>query len=228
MTNFVTPIFKPLGDSAFVLFFGDEIDLQINQKIHALDRFIGKSPPSWLVETVPTYTSLLVRYDPLAVEAQEAVEWVKTCLGEAESCPENPPRKVIVPVIYGGKYGPDLENVAKIHNISPGEVIRIHTARECVVFMMGFTPGFPYLGGMDPAIATPRLETPRTKVPVGSVGIAGQQTGIYPIESPGGWQIIGYTPLCLFDPQRQDPFALAPGDRVNFVAIEEKDLNHEH
>ena len=127
------------------------------------------------------------------------------------------PRRIEVPVRYGGAGGPDLEAVAAYHKLSIDEVVRLHTSREYTVYMMGFTPGFPYMGTLDSKIATPRLKTPRTRVPAGSVGIAEAQTGIYPIESPGGWQILGHTSLKLFDPEAAQPFLLSPGDRVQFV-----------
>jgi len=228
MNTYLQPTLKPLGDSAIVLFFGNEIDLEVNQHIHSLDRLFNQTAPTWLVETVPTYTTLMVRYDPLQADFHQVSQWAQelACKMQASDLPEF--RRVEIPTVYGGVRGPDLENVAKYHSISPQEVVRLHTASECVVFMMGFTPGFPYMGGMDAAIATPRLETPRTHVPAGSVGIAGKQTGIYPIESPGGWQIIGWTPLCLFDPDRPPPFLLAPGDRVRFVPISEEEALHVH
>ncbi len=127
------------------------------------------------------------------------------------------PRRVEVPVVYGGEFGPDLEFVARHNGLSPEEVIRRHTARDYPVYLVGFTPGFPYLGGLDETIAAPRLSSPRPRVPAGSVGIAGQQTGIYSVDSPGGWRLIGWTPLRLFDPLRHPPALLAPGDVVRFV-----------
>ncbi len=131
----------------------------------------------------------------------------------------DPPRRVEIPVCYGGEYGPDLAFVAQHNHLGEAEVIRIHSAREYPVYLMGFTPGFPYLGGMDPAIAAPRLNTPRSRIPGGSVGIAGEQTGIYPVDSPGGWRIIGRTDLRLFDITSEPPFLLAPGDVVSFMPV---------
>jgi len=128
---------------------------------------------------------------------------------------------VRIPVVYGGEYGPDLESLAKLHDMTPEQVIEIHSGKDYLIYMLGFTPGFPYLGGMDPKIATPRLKTPRTKIPAGSVGIAGEQTGFYPLDSPGGWQLIGRTPLALFDPEREAPFLLSAGEYVRFCPIPE-------
>ena len=130
-----------------------------------------------------------------------------------------------VPVLYGGEYGPDIENIASHNNLSVEEVIKIHTSGEYLVYMLGFTPGFPYLGGMDKRIATPRLTTPRTKIPAGSVGIAGEQTGLYPIESPGGWQLLGRTPLNFFDPMKENPFIVTSGQYIKFTAISKKEYD---
>lgn len=228
MNPYPPPLLKPLGDSAIVLFFGNEIDLEINQRIHAIDHLFNQQPPPWLVETIPTYTTLLVRYDPLHADFSGVCKWAINLANSLQEITAGEFRRVEIPTVYGGGRGMDLENVAKIHSITTEEVVRRHAASECVVYMMGFTPGFPYMGGMDSAIATPRLEIPRTHVPAGSVGIAGKQTGIYPIESPGGWQIIGWTPLKLFDPAREQPFLLAPGDRVRFVPISEAEAQHVH
>src|SRR5574341_862216 len=161
--------------------------------------------------------SLLIRYDPLVLDYNVVLRWVRTRLAQAQAAESIQTRRVEVPTIYGGEHGPDLEWVAQQCNVSQDEVIRIHSRTEYTVYMMGFTPGYPYLGTVDSAIAVPRLESPRTLVRAGSVGIAGPQTGIYPIDSPGGWRIIGWTPLVLFDPAREQPFLFQPGDTVRFV-----------
>jgi inhibitor of KinA len=214
------PYFKPAGDHALLAVFGDEIDLATNRRVHALDRLLQEEPFSALVETVPTYTSILIYYDLMSSDYEHTLAAVKEKIKRIGAETELVPRKVDIPTVYGGDFGPDIEYVARHNHLSIGEVIQIHSSREYPVFMMGFTPGFPYLGGMDERIATPRLESPRTHVPSGSVGIAGKQTGIYPIDSPGGWQIIGRTALKLFDPNRVPPFLLAPGDMVHFVPVE--------
>ncbi|HHY76979.1 MAG TPA: 5-oxoprolinase subunit PxpB, partial [Clostridiales bacterium] len=137
---------------------------------------------------------------------------------------DSEPAKVVeIPTIYGGEYGPDIEFVAQHNNLTVDEVIEIHSSRNYLIYMLGFTPGFPYLGGMSEKIETPRLKTPRTKIPAGSVGIAGKQTGIYPIDSPGGWQLIGRTPVKLYDPLADPPVLLNAGDYVRFVPIDEKE-----
>jgi len=214
------PYFKPAGDHALLAVFGDEIDLATNHRVHALDRLLQAEPFPALVETVPTYTSILIYYDLMSSDYVHTLAAVKEKVGRIGEEIELAPHKVEIPTVYGGDFGPDIEYVAEQNHLSVEEVIRIHSSRDYPVYMMGFTPGFPYLGGMDERIATPRLESPRTHVPAGSVGIAGKQTGIYPINSPGGWQIIGRTALKLFDPNRESPFLLAPGDLVHFVPVE--------
>ena len=213
------PYYKPAGDSALLVVFGSEIDLQTNQKVHELDKLLRQTALDGVGESIPTYTSLLLYYDPCKLGYGQVLDWVKQQMDVIP--PFNPAnsRLVEIPTRYGGEFGPDLEHVASHNQLSLEEVIRIHSTPEYPVYMMGFTPGFPYLGGMDSAIATPRLSTPRTHVPAGSVGIAGSQTGVYPIESPGGWQIIGRTTLSLFDITRETPFLLTPGDRVKFVPV---------
>jgi inhibitor of KinA len=211
------PYFKPAGDHALLAVFGDEIDLATNHRVHALDRLLQEEPFEGFIETVPTYTSILVYYNLLNIGYENVLLAVKEKVDRIGEEIELIPRKIEIPTVYGGECGPDIAHVAQHNHLSIKEVIRIHSSRDYPVYMMGFTPGFPYLGGMDESIAAPRLESPRTHVPAGSVGIAGKQTGIYPIDSPGGWQIIGRTALKLFDPKREPPFLLAPGDLVRFV-----------
>jgi KipI family sensor histidine kinase inhibitor len=219
-------VFQPAGDSALLVILGGQIDLATNRRVHALARRLAEHPLEGAGEAVPGYTTLLVHYDPLRVGYERLAGWVEEALagpppGAAglEEGPADLPaaRRVEIPVRYGGEWGPDLEDVAQHCGLSTAEVVRIHTAGEYSVFLIGFLPGFPYLGGMDKAIACPRLATPRLCVPAGSVGIAGEQTGIYPLESPGGWRIIGRSRLLLFDIQRDPPALLAPGDMVRFV-----------
>ncbi len=209
------PQLIPFGDSGLLIKFGDEIDLAVNQRVHNLDALLCAKPINGVIEAVPAYATLLVHYDPLVLTFAQIVERVKT---EMESVEENffrKPRRIEVPVRYGGE---DLQFVAAHHHISPREVVNIHTSRDYTVYMMGFTPGFAYMGKLDDAIATSRLETPRTRVDAGSVGIAGAQTGIYPIASPGGWRIIGRTSLRLFDLTADPPFLFSPGDLARFVS----------
>ena len=214
--------FKPLGDSALLVSFGEVIDEEINDRVHALARTIERVNFEWLVEVVPAYSSLAVIYDPALID----FEGVKLAVEGLEFSARKFEGKLVkIPVLYGGEYGPDLEFVAQYNGLTPGEVIEIHSRPTYRVYFLGFLPGFAYLGGMDERIATPRLETPRLKVPAGSVGIAGKQTGIYPLESPGGWRLIGRTPLRLFDPSKEPPTLLQPGDRIRFVPIGEEKFN---
>jgi len=215
------PRYLPAGDAALVVEFGDRIDEAINRRVHLLAHVLAQDPVPGLGEAVPTYRSLLVHYDPLQLGYGDVARLVKDRLQEMEDVRLPQPRLVEVPTLYGGEFGPDIAFVARHNGISVEEVIRIHSGVDYPVYMLGFTPGFPYLGGVAAAIAAPRLQTPRPRVPAGSVGIAGQQTGIYPIESPGGWRIIGRTPLALFDPYRDPPALLAAGDRVRFLPISE-------
>ena len=214
------PTFAPCGDSALLVTLGDRIDLALNRRVHALARRLVDDPRPGLVVAVPGYATLLVHYDPLLLGYDEALEWLQSQVrrvqeGGDEAFPA--PRRVVVPTLYGGMYGPDLDFVAEHCNLPAHEVGRRHTARAYPVYMVGFAPGFPYLGGLDESIAAPRLPSPRLKVRAGSVGIAGAQTGIYSVDSPGGWRLIGWTALKLFDPARSPASLLAPGDLVRFV-----------
>lgn len=207
----------PLGDSAVLVQLGEEIDPVLNRRVHALDARLRGSGIEGVIETVPAYASLLVHYDPLVLTYDEVSDWVRGESSKADEADARAPRRVEVPVRYGGDAGPDLEYVATYHKVSPGKVAELHASLDYLVYMMGFTPGFPYMGKLNAAIEMPRLETPRTRVPRGSVGIAGAQTGIYPVESPGGWRLIGRTSLSLFDLAGDPPFLLSPGDSVRFV-----------
>ena len=211
------PKIVPLGDAALLVQLGDEIDLTINQRVHNLSFLIDAAPLNGITETVPAYGTLLVHYDPLTVTHAQLLEWLHEKLEQIGRANTKRPRQIIVPVQYGGEHGIDLEFVASFHHLSMEEVIRIHSGRIYTVYMMGFTPGFPYMGKLDDAIVTPRLEAPRTRVAAGTVAIAGLQTGIYPVDSPGGWRLIGYTPLRLFNPKADPPFLFSPGDEVTFT-----------
>jgi inhibitor of KinA len=212
--------YLPFGDAALVVELGDTINLEINRKVVAFNDAILKAEIHGVEELVPTYRSLLVRYDPLKTSYEQLVFRVKDLEATLEvSDVKVVGRKVTVPVVYGGEYGPDLGQVAKCHGLTEEQVVRLHSEREYRVYMLGFVAGFPYLGEVADQIATPRLETPRLKVPAGSVGIAEKQTGIYPCEAPGGWQIIGRTTIKLFDPLQQPPTPLSSGDTVKFKPI---------
>jgi len=221
----LVPRLLPAGDSAIVVEYGDGIDLSLNARVRLLHRALGATRPAGVVETVPAYRSLLVHYDPIVLSRAAIERWIAET---ADHLPAESPaacRTVEIPVVYGGVAGPDLADVAAHAGLELHEVADLHASVEYVVFMLGFMPGFPYLGGLPERLATPRLATPRTLVPAGSVGIAGAQTGIYPAESPGGWRLIGRTPVVLFDPSDSPPALLEAGDRVRFVPVATADYD---
>ncbi len=212
--------FLNAGEQGLVAEFGTSIDPEINRRVHSTGALIRAAGIPGIREVVPTYRSLLIYFDPLTISRRQLIENVRSLVAGAESGQASTFARVIeIPVAYGGEYGPDLEFVAGHTGLSPDEVVAIHTSVPYLVYMLGFTPGFPYLGGMSERIAAPRLEQPRTVIPGGSVGIAGTQTGIYPVASPGGWRIIGRTPVRLFDPGAADPFLFAAGDYLQFTAV---------
>jgi KipI family sensor histidine kinase inhibitor len=213
------PRVRPAGDRALVVEYGATIDEQVNARVRGLAAMLNAAAPPGIIETVPTYRSLMVHYDPLRLAVSELESILRAAdAGLAEVVvPER--RTVEMPAVYGGEFGPDLADVAAHHGLSEDDVVAIHAATDYLIFMMGFMPGFPYLGGLSPRIATPRLSTPRTVVPAGSVGIAGQQTGIYPTDSPGGWRLIGRTPVRLFDAARTPPVLFEAGDYLRFIPV---------
>jgi KipI family sensor histidine kinase inhibitor len=209
----------PAGEAALVVEFGDAIDPAINDRVAALAAALATAPLRGLGEAVQTYRSLLIHYDPLVVSAEHLCQHVTRLATGDGAALQRQTRTLEVPTAYVGEHGPDLSSVAALTGLSERDVIRLHSETLYTVYMVGFLPGFPYLGLLPEALTTPRLETPRTAVPAGAVAIAGRQTGIYPLQSPGGWRIIGHTPLLLFDPERDPPAWLAPGDQVRFVPI---------
>jgi len=215
-------VLRTAGEGGLVVELGDVIDPELNARVHRLAREVRARLGERIIEVVPTYRSLLVRHDPLRVPRRGLERELEALLAELPAGPEaaSAARTVHVPACYGGELGPDLDFVARHAGLEAREVVELHASATYQVFMLGFTPGFPYLGGLSPRLATPRLETPRQRVDAGCVGIGGVQTGIYPVASPGGWRIIARTPLRLFDPGAPAPFLLAPGDRLRFVPIE--------
>lgn len=211
---------KLTGDTSLLVEFGNEISYEINAKVRAFNILLKKNNIAGIVETVPTYRSVTIHYKPEIIRYKELAERLEVIIASIDDVEFEPAVVVEVPVLYGGDEGPDLEYVAKYNNKTPHEVIEIHSSTEYLIYMLGFTPGFTYLGGMSKEIATPRKQTPRVKIPAGSVGIAGEQTGAYPIDSPGGWQLIGQTPVKLYDPNRENPILLEAGQYVKFVPID--------
>ncbi len=217
----ITARFEALAGNVWLIHLGTTADAATNTQVHALAARIRTQCPAWLHDLVPAYTSLGVFFDSDRIDADTALDWLRMqCRADIETTAAKPSRIIEIPVSYGGTHGEDLDAAANELGIAPAELIARHAEATYTVAMIGFAPGFPYLSGLDPTLALSRLATPRTRVPAGSVAIGGAQTGIYPRESPGGWRLLGRTPLRLFDPQRDPPSLLAPGDRVRFVAID--------
>lgn len=209
----------PLGDSAVIVQMGQTIQPETHRQVKALAAHLDEHPFPGLIEYIPAFTTVTVFYDPLRLSFSSVcwiLEQMVSGLGDAMDIQ---PKTVEIPVCYGGEFGPDLEFVAEHNGLTPEEVIRIHSSGEYLVYMIGFAPGFPYLGGMSDRIAAPRRPSPRLAIPAGTVGIAGTQTGVYPIETPGGWQLIGRTPLALFRPHENPPSLLQAGDMIRFRPI---------
>lgn len=217
--------FLMTGDTSILVEFGNEISTEINARIRAFNIALEKKGIDGIVETVPTYRSLTVHYRPEVIRYEKLRDTLHGLLGSLDEV-EIPPASVVeIPVLYGGEMGPDLGFVAEHNSKTVEEVIKIHSAPEYLIYMLGFTPGFPYMGGMSAEIATPRLTSPRVKIPGGSVGIAGSQTGVYPIDSPGGWQLIGRTPLKLYDAQRETPILLQAGQYVKYRPVSQAEFD---
>lgn len=217
------PVFLPSGDRAMVVEFGSEIDPEVNALVHRATAAIERAELDGVVELVPTYRSLMLHFDP-SLTRYDALQQAILDLDMDEGGAAGNQRRVVeIPTLYGGEYGPDIGFVAENAGMSESEVIEIHSGSDYLVYAMGFSPGFPYLGGLDPRLNTPRLTTPRTLIPGGSVGIAETQTGAYPVASPGGWQLIGRTPLKLFEPESDPPAIINAGDRVRFVPLANED-----
>ena len=211
----------PFGEGGLLVELGAAIDPAVNARVHALARAIAGRLARQVLEVVPTYCAVLVVHDPVRVPQALLARRLASLVAAMPASARSPAgRTVEIPACYGGPFGPDLEAVAELHGMTAAEVVDAHSRASYRVCMLGFTPGFPYLGGMPKRLATPRLDTPRTRIPAGSIAIGGEQTGVYPIESPGGWRLVARTPRRLFDPAAREPFLLAAGDRVRFVPID--------
>ena len=220
------PTISPVGDRAISIDFGQVIDPTINRHIRQTIERIKELQLEGIIELVPTYCALLVEYDAMLYSYSEICNIIEPTLEEGMTNTTNELVTVVeVPTVYGGEFGPDLSFVASHNHLSEDEVISIHSGTDYLVYMLGFIPGFTYLGGMDPRIATPRLSSPRTLIPAGSVGIAGEQTGTYPSDSPGGWQIIGRTPVTMYDMSKAQAALLKAGDYVRYVPIDETEFH---
>lgn len=220
------PTISPVGDRAISIDFGQVIDPTINRHIRQTIERIKELQLEGIIELVPTYCALLVEYDAMLYSYSGICNIIEPTLEEGMTNTTNELVTVVeVPTVYGGEFGPDLSFVASHNHLSEDEVISIHSGTDYLVYMLGFIPGFTYLGGMDSRIATPRLSSPRTLIPAGSVGIAGEQTGTYPSDSPGGWQIIGRTPVTMYDISKAQAALLKAGDYVRYVPIDESEFH---
>ena len=220
------PTISPVGDRAISIDFGQVIDPKINRHIRQTIERIKELQLEGIIELVPTYCALLVEYDAMLYSYSDICNIIEPTLEEGMTDTTNELLTVVeVPTVYGGEFGPDLSFVATHNHLSEDEVVSIHSGTDYLVYMLGFIPCFTYLGGMDPRIATPRLSSPRTLIPAGSVGIAGEQTGTYPSDSPGGWQIIGRTPVTMYDMSKAQAALLNAGDYVRYVPIDESEFH---
>lgn len=215
---------KPAGDRAVVVELGNCISEAVNKQVMLLEKKIEECRIPGVLETVPAFASLLICYQPLVTDDRAVTEAVRRLEMQMGDGMTQKGKTVEIPVCYGGIYGEDLGFVAEHAGLSESEVIRLHSDREYRIYMLGFLPGFPYLGGMDERLFTPRLSNPRIRIPAGSVGIGGEQTGIYPLDSPGGWQLIGRTPYRLFSPDQGGRMLYEAGDRIRFVPIGEQEF----
>lgn len=211
------------GDSSLLIEFGHEISPKINQKITSTVQLMKEQHIEGVVDIIPAFCSLLINYDPRVIGYEELKNRMKNLVKVDVKSQAGKKRIFEIPVCYGGEYGPDIENIAKNAGLTVEEVIKIHSSRDYLIYMLGFLPGFTYLGGLDERIHTPRLANPRLKIRAGSVGIGGSQTGIYPLESPGGWQLMGMTPVKTYDPEREVPILVEAGDYIRFVPVTEEE-----
>lgn len=214
---------RPAGDASLLIEFGQEISPEINAKITATVQLMKEQHIEGVVDIIPAFCSLLINYDPRVLSYDELSKRMKRLLNIEIKAGETGRRVFEIPVCYGGQYGPDLANIAEHAGLTEEEVIEIHSSRDYLIYMLGFLPGFCYLGGLDERIHTPRLANPRLKINAGSVGIGGSQTGIYPLDSPGGWQLMGMTPVKTYDPDREVPILLSAGDFIRFIPVDEEE-----
>lgn len=221
------PRIEALGDDALLVRFGEVIDMATNLRVHALAGRLRRDAPAWLCDVVPAYASLAVFFHPDRMAPDAVRAWLSaSCATQTADSADDGAGSTLheIPVCYGGASGEDLANAASELGLTEEDLVARHAAPVYRVAMIGFAPGFPYLLGLDPSLALPRLASPRAHVPAGSVAIGGAQTGIYPRASPGGWRLLGRTPLRLFDAHRMEPSLLQPGDRVRFVPMDARDF----
>ena len=216
--------FQPASDQSLIVYLGEKITLDIHERVVKLVRLMESKPLSGVRNLHPAYCSLLVQFDPFTLSHEKLEAILREYLDDLDEVPLPEVRHIEVPVCYGGEFGPDLNDVAGLHGLSVRAVIELHSSATYIVYFLGFVPGFAYLGGLPEGLETPRLPTPRRRVPRGSVGIAGKQAGVYPFATPGGWRLLGRTPVAMFQPDRQHMSLLSLGDRVRFVPISEEEF----
>ena len=208
------------GDSSILIQFGNAIDPDINARIAATVQLMREQHIEGVVDMIPAFCTLLINYDPRVISYDEMKMRMEKILSVEIAAGARKMKVFEIPVCYGGEFGPDLPTIAEHAGLSEQEVIDIHTSTDYLIYMLGFLPGFTYLGGLDERIHTPRLANPRIRIPAGSVGIGGSQTGIYPMDSPGGWQLMGLTPVKTYDPDREVPILVEAGDYIRFVPVD--------
>jgi KipI family sensor histidine kinase inhibitor len=216
--------FRAASDQSLLVSFGHEITLENHQRVAKLLRLLQSQPIDGIRNLHPAYCSLLIKFGALELDHDELRTRLLPYLARLDDAPLATPRQIEIPVCYGGEFGPDLNDVATIHGISPVQVIDLHSSPAYLVYFLGFAPGFAYLGGLPEALATPRLHTPRAKIPQGSLGIGGKQTAVYPFATPGGWRLIGRTPLAMFRHDQASISLLQIGDRVKFRPISQEEF----
>ncbi|PTG67763.1 allophanate hydrolase, partial [Staphylococcus chromogenes] len=218
---------RQISEQSFMIYFNPEINEYTFNQVNAMKDYINSLEHPFIKELLPSYRAILVYFDGIEIKYESLIEELKLNEFHFENMQGQSQRKIInIPVLYGGEWGPDLDLVAEHNKLTPEEVVRKHTESFYLVYMIGFMPGFPFLGGLDKALHTPRKAEPRLKIPAGSVGIANNQTGLYPEDSPGGWQIIGQTPIKVFDLNRDPKILYQPGDKIKFYAINEEQFLH--
>lgn len=216
--------FRAASDQSLIVYLGHQISLKTHEQLLKLLQLLQRAPIGGVRNLHPAYCSLLITFDPLRLDHEALQAKLATYLDRVEETPLPTPRRVEIPVCYGGEFGPDLKDVAAMHGMTASQAVEAHADANYIVFFLGFAPGFAYLGGLPEKLASPRLDTPRAKVPEGSVGIGGNQTGVYPLTTPGGWRLIGRTPVQMFRRDRNAMNFLQIGDHVRFRVISEREF----